>query len=145
MASPTFNGNKIFDSLDSSGASFSEGNLRVAFADPIIQTIHFEGLIGNTVLSHGTGDQEWEFVGYLSATTNTAFWTLINAIQTQIANFVSAPSTYHSLTDSFGNSYSNAQVRHMYPFETHTRAGGGLVASIRVTGVCQGRTNYSGT
>jgi hypothetical protein len=142
MASPTFNGNKIFDSLDASSTNFSEGVLWVQPAAPVLQTVRFEGEIGGIRLSHGSSDQEWTFEGLISATTITAFFTIMATLQTQLALVISAPSTYYTLVDSFGNVYDNAQITHMDPIAPHAQAGGGLVAAVRVTGICQGSTQY---
>jgi hypothetical protein len=139
MPSPTFDGNKLFDSINHDGDNFSEGILYPLDYTKIIQDIHFDGENGDYILTHGWPDRKWEFVGLISAPTGEAFGGIIRAIQSAIDDADSDDSSYHDLKDSFGGDYPKAQVRSMsYLQKPHFTAGGGYVAQIRVEGVIQG-------
>jgi hypothetical protein len=142
MPSPTFNGNKLFSSIDSNGSTVDEGCLWVPDYQQITQRIHFEGEIGDYTLYHGYADMPWTFRGMLSATNGGDFGTLLSAIQTAIDANTSDSDTYHALTDSFGNSYTLAQIRHLHVEPPHQTADGGFCAQVQVTGVIQGNDKY---
>lgn len=136
MASPTFNGNKIFDSIDGEGNRYSEGVLWAPEFQKIIQTLHFNGENGDRILTHGYPDRPWVFTGIISAPSIGSLNTLLAAIQTCIQD-CDTTGGYHTLVDSFGHSYSNAQVRH-YSCQDIRRSADGYLAVVRVTGVIRG-------
>lgn len=148
MASPTFNGQPIFDS-STLAATFSEGVLWVPSYTKIYQPLHFNGEIGDRVLTHGYPDLQWMFKGLLSAPSGLA--TKLAAIQAYIDEADADGSTYRVLVDSFGNTYQKAQIRNMTVQEPHVKAGptglpnGGFVCSIIVTGIIQSVSRYGVT
>ena len=154
MPSPTFNGVKIFDSIDQNSNSVPEGVLYVPNYTPIYQRIHFEGEIGDWTLYHGYPDMPWVFEGLISGTTLAQFNTIIQLIQTYIQNCtVGANTTYYTLVDSFGNYYDTSQVREMtfleapkswYWYNSGTLTTG-YVAKVRIAGIVSGNTQVGAT
>jgi hypothetical protein len=153
--SPQFNGQKIFDSLDAAGLPFNQGCLVVPGFSQIRQPIHFEGEAGNYTLFHGYDDTPWVFDGHISATSLSAFESIIDGIDAAINSADSGSGTYHTLIDSYGFSYANAQVcTRTFVTPPHVTMEGavtdgnftpGYVVQIRVTGIIQGRPEFGGS
>jgi hypothetical protein len=150
MSSPTFNGNKIFDSLGATGTPFSEGVLVVSNYSAISQKIHFEGEVGDWTLWHGYPDLEWSFDGILSATTSSAFGGIIQGIQSAIDD--AQAGNYHTLVDSFGSYYDNSQVRafhytdgpRVWVWNNAGTLAFGYLARVKITGICQNGSTHVG-
>jgi hypothetical protein len=135
--------------------SFSEGCLYVPNFSPILQTIHFEGEIGNWTLYHGYPEMPWVFDGIISAPSLALFNTQIGAIQTAIDGGAptGANGTYQTLVDSFGNFYDQAQVRqltftsppHIWYWNNSGTLTAGYLCAVRVTGIVNGKTHIGAT
>jgi len=141
MASPTFNGQSLFDSGDGT-SNYSEGVLFVGPYSKIRQPLHFNGEDGNRYLTHGWGDRTWTFKGLMSAPTIGGLFANFAAIEAYIDEADSDDSTYHALTDSFGGSYSAAQIHTLQYGEPHYsknhRGAGEYVTEVIATGIIQG-------
>lgn len=147
MPSPTYDGAAIFDSKRDGTHTFNEGVLYVdGDYTPIIQVIHFNGMDGDNVLVHGYADREWTYEGILSSTSLADLMSKISTIENKVDDFVTNPTTYKVLVDNFGNSFTNAQIRHFKVTERpHIEANGNWFCRIRVAGVVQGmKSNHDG-
>lgn len=140
MASPTYDSVAIFDSKRSDNSTFTEGNLFVEDYTPIIQKLHFNQEDGDRYLVHGFGDREWVYEGLLSSPTLADLQSKIAIILGKINDFQSNPTTYKTLVDSYGTTYTSAaQIHHFHFLERpHIEINGGYVCRIRVSGVLQG-------
>lgn len=141
MASPTFNSQTLFDSGDGT-TNYSEGVLFVGPYSKIRQKLHFNGEDGDRYLTHGFSDRTWTFRGLMSAPTIAGLLANFAAIEAYIDEADSDNSTYHALTDSFGQSFTAAQI-HNFQYEpphyaVNRRGIGEYVAQVTVTGVIQG-------
>src|SRR5665213_2161822 len=135
MASPTFNSQKIFDSVKADSSTFSEGVLFATEYTKILQKFQFNGEDGSRYLGMGWPDRPWVFKGLLSAPTISGLWTLLAAIEAVIDEADNASTTYHALVDSFGQTFDAAQVKHLAILDIHTSEGGTYVAHVVVSGV----------
>lgn len=132
MASPSFGGFHIFDSVKADGSLFPEGCLWVPDFNRIKQTIHFNGEDGNWILDHGAPDRGWVFQGKLSAPD---LGILKNKIR-NIENFISLGER-QALVDSFGNTWTDAQVQSLHISMMH-KTDSGYVSEIQVNGIIRG-------
>lgn len=130
MASPTFGGSPIFDSIRADNSTFTEGLLLVGDYTKIYQTIHFNREDGNRLISHGFPDRPWTFQGLISADTAARLKTRLSAIESQID-----ADDYHILVDSYGNTYANAKVMGMHPQRMYGVAN---MIGVVITGIIQG-------
>jgi hypothetical protein len=135
MASPTFNLIAIFDSVAADGTTkFSEGVLQVDQYTKIRQKLHFNGENGDRYLTHGWPDRKWTFRGYISAPTYDDMQTILAAIEAVIDEADTATTTFHALKDSFGQTWTNAQVHDLNILYKHVTETGYIVQVV-VTGI----------
>jgi len=133
MASPTFAGSAIFDSIRADNSTFTEGVLYCPEYSKITQSIHFNGEDGNRLVEHGFPDRNWVFEGMISADTLARLKLRISAIQSDID-----AQDYHTLVDSFGNTYANAKVMHMHMRMIRIGTASEYIAAVTISGIVQG-------
>jgi hypothetical protein len=138
MATPTYNGTNLFNSDDDTG-TYCEGVLEALDYGGLFQTMHFQGEDGDRFLAHGWSSRQWVYRGFISAASLADLKVKYNAIEAEIDAAVDHPDSYwKTLTDSFGSSFTKAQVRtfHKLGGGTHKTADG-YYCPIIVTGVIQ--------
>lgn len=113
MASPTFDGNALFD-CSSMGPATTWGILQVGSYETMKIDRHFNGEVGSRRQPLGTSNQKWAFMGNIFAPSSSALDQIFAAIETYIDADPSDPAQYKSLTDSFGNSWSNAFIERLH-------------------------------
>ena len=139
MPNPSFNGQYIFSSYDVNADPFCEGTLLVGTYGPIIQQIHFNGANGAAVLNHGWPNREWKYEGFISVPTDdvTPLRTILATIQNYADEADSDESTFHTLVDTLGYTYTDAQIHSFTPVMIQ-KANPGWIATVVITGIVKG-------
>lgn len=139
MATPTFDSHAVFSSVTSDALAttiLEEGTLLVEGYTGIIQKIHFEGEDGDRHLSHGYPSRTWKYRGLLSAPTLDGLNGLLVILEEYVDLFITDPTTYFALVDSFGNSYEDAAILTVDPTNLR-KTDSGYCLNIVVTGIIQ--------